>query len=184
MPTTKSASNGTARKAGSEKMPDSKFHELFMDELKDIYWAEKNLVKALPKMQKAATSEELSTCIGNHLEETKEHVARLEQVFELLGKKPQAKKCEAMEGLIAEGQEVVADTDEDSAVRDAGIIIASQKIEHYEISAYGSLRTLANVMGHSQVAKLLEQTLKEEKNADSLLSEVAESTVNEEAAAE
>ncbi|WP_142684763.1 YciE/YciF ferroxidase family protein [Chitinophaga polysaccharea] len=184
MPTTKSASNGTARKTGSEKMPDSKFHELFMDELKDIYWAEKNLVKALPKMQKAATSEELSTCIGNHLEETKEHVARLEQVFELLGKKPQAKKCEAMEGLIAEGQEVVADTDEDSAVRDAGIIIASQKIEHYEISAYGSLRTLANVMGHSQVAKLLEQTLKEEKNADSLLSEVAESTVNEEAAAE
>ncbi|MEV4882892.1 ferritin-like domain-containing protein [Chitinophaga ginsengisegetis] len=184
MPTTKSAGNGTARRAASEKMPDSKFHELFMDELKDIYWAEKNLVKALPKMQKAATSEELSTCIGNHLEETKEHVARLEQVFELLGKKPQAKKCEAMEGLIAEGQEVVADTDEDTAVRDAGIIIASQKIEHYEISAYGSLRTLANVMGHSQVAKLLEQTLKEEKNADSLLTEVAESTVNEEAAAE
>ncbi|MEI3801634.1 Ferritin-like metal-binding protein YciE [Chitinophaga ginsengisegetis] len=184
MPTTKSAGNGTARRTASEKMPDSKFHELFMDELKDIYWAEKNLVKALPKMQKAATSEELSTCIGNHLEETKEHVARLEQVFELLGKKPQAKKCEAMEGLIAEGQEVVADTDEDTAVRDAGIIIASQKIEHYEISAYGSLRTLANVMGHSQVAKLLEQTLKEEKNADSLLTEVAESTVNEEAAAE
>jgi ferritin-like metal-binding protein YciE len=184
MPTTKSAGNSTARRAASEKMPDSKFHELFMEELKDIYWAEKNLVKALPKMQKAATSEELSSCIGNHLEETKEHVARLEQVFELLGKKPQAKKCEAMEGLISEGQEIVADTDEDTAVRDAGIIIASQKIEHYEISAYGSLRTLANVMGHSQVAELLEQTLKEEKNADSLLTEVAESTVNEDAAAE
>lgn len=183
MPTTKSASNGTAKKS-SGKMQDSKFHELFMEELKDIYWAEKNLVKALPKMQKAATSEELSECIGNHVEETKEHVARLEQVFELLGKKPQAKKCEAMEGLIAEGQEVVADTDEDTAVRDAGIIIASQKIEHYEISAYGSLRTLANVMGHSQVVKLLEQTLQEEKNADSLLTEVAETTVNEEAAAE
>lgn len=183
MPTTKSASNGTAKKS-SGKMQDSKFHELFMEELKDIYWAEKNLVKALPKMQKAATSEELSECIGNHVEETKEHVARLEQVFELLGRKPQAKKCEAMEGLIAEGQEVVADTDEDTAVRDAGIIIASQKIEHYEISAYGSLRTLANVMGHSQVVKLLEQTLQEEKNADSLLTEVAESTVNEEAAAE
>ena len=183
MPTTKSASNGTAKKS-SGKMQDSKFHELFMEELKDIYWAEKNLVKALPKMQKAATSEELSECIGNHVEETKEHVARLEQVFELLGKKPQAKKCEAMEGLIAEGQEVVADTDEDTAVRDAGIIIASQKIEHYEISAYGSLRTLASVMGHSQVVKLLEQTLQEEKNADSLLTEVAETTVNEEAAAE
>lgn len=184
MPTTKSASNGTAKKAGSEKMTNSKFHELFMEELKDIYWAEKNLVKALPKMQKAATSDELSTCIGNHLEETKEHVSRLEQVFELLGRKPQAKKCEAMEGLIAEGQEVVTDTAEDTAVRDAGIIIASQKIEHYEISAYGSLRTLANVMGHSEVAKLLEQTLQEEKHADSLLTEVAESTVNEEAAAE
>jgi ferritin-like metal-binding protein YciE len=184
MPTTKSAANGTAKKAGSEKMSGSKFHELFMEELKDIYWAEKNLVKALPKMQKAATSEELTTCIGNHVEETKEHVARLEQVFELLGKKPQAKKCEAMEGLIAEGQEVVADTEEDTVVRDAGIIIASQKIEHYEISAYGSLRTLANVMGHKEVVKLLEQTLEEEKNADSLLTEVAESTVNEEAAAE
>ena len=184
MPTTKSATKGTAKNAGSEKMSESKFHELFMEELKDIYWAEKNLVKALPKMQKAATSDELSTCIGNHLVETKEHVARLEQVFELLGKKPQAKKCEAMEGLIAEGQEVVADTEQDTAVRDAGIIIASQKIEHYEISAYGSLRTLANVMGHTAVVKLLEQTLKEEKNADSLLTEVAESTVNEAAAAE
>jgi len=184
MPTTKSATKGTAKKAGNTKMSESKFHELFMEELKDIYWAEKNLVKALPKMQKAATSEELSTCIKNHLEETKEHVARLEQVFELLDKKPQAKKCEAMEGLIAEGQEVVADTEQDTAVRDAGIIIASQKIEHYEISAYGSLRTLANVMGHTAVAKLLEQTLEEEKNADSLLTEVAESTVNEAAAAE
>lgn len=184
MPTTKSASNGAAKKSGSEKMTNSKFHDLFVEELKDIYWAEKNLVKALPKMAKAATSEELSTCISNHLEETKVQVTRLEQVFELLGKKPQAKKCEAMEGLIAEGQEVVDDTEEDTAVRDAGIIIASQKIEHYEISAYGSLRTLANIMGHTDVVKLLDQTLQEEKNADSLLTEVAESTVNEEAAAE
>ena len=181
---TRTASNGTAKKSGSEKMPNSKFHELFVEELKDIYWAEKNLVKVLPKMQKAATSEELVSCIASHLEETKGHVARLEQIFELLGKKAQAKKCEAMEGLIAEGQEVVEDTEEDSAVRDAGIIIASQKIEHYEISAYGSLRTLANVMGHTQAVKLLDQTLQEEKNADSKLTEVAESTVNEEAAAE
>jgi ferritin-like metal-binding protein YciE len=181
---TRTASNGTAKKSGSEKMPNSKFHELFVEELKDIYWAEKNLVKALPKMQKAATSEELASCIASHLDETKGHVARLEQIFELLGKRAQAKKCEAMEGLIAEGQEVVEDTEEDSAVRDAGIIIASQKIEHYEISAYGSLRTLANVMGHTQVVKLLDQTLQEEKNADSKLTEVAESTVNEEAAAE
>jgi len=180
MPTTKTAT----KKASAGKMENSKFHELFVEELKDIYWAEKNLVKALPKMQKAATSDDLSTCIGNHLEETKEHVARLEEVFELLGKKPQAKKCEAMEGLITEGQEILADTEADTAVRDAGIIIASQKIEHYEISAYGSLRTLANVMGHTEVAKLLEKTLQEEKNADSLLTEVAESAINEEAAAE
>ncbi|MFY0253244.1 ferritin-like domain-containing protein [Chitinophaga sp. 30R24] len=183
MPTTRT-STSTARKTGHEKMPESKFLDLFMEELKDIYWAEKNLVKALPKMQKAATAEELRECIGNHLEETKEHVSRLEQVFEMLGKKAQTKKCEAMEGLIAEGQELVADTDADSSVRDAGIIISAQKIEHYEISAYGSLRTLASVMGHNDIAKILTQTLVEEKNADSLLTDVAESTVNEEAAAE
>ena len=183
MPTSKTATKKTAAKSNGNPS-DSKFHELFMEELKDIYWAEKNLVKALPKMQKAATSEELATAIGDHLEETKGHVTRLEEIFEMMGKKPQAKKCEAMEGLIAEGQEVVADTEEDTMVRDAGIIIASQKIEHYEIAAYGSLRTLATVMGATDAAKLLEQTLQEEKNADSLLTEVAESTVNEEAAAE
>jgi len=168
----------------NEDMPNSKFHKLFVDELKDIYWAEKNLVKALGKMQKAATSEELIDAISHHQEQTKEHVARLEQVFEIIGQAPKAKKCEAMEGLIAEGQEVVDDTEEDTAVRDAGIIICSQKIEHYEIAAYGSLRTLANRMGHDEVAQLLEQTLNEEKETDSLLTQIAESTVNEEAAAE
>ncbi|CAL1520866.1 ferritin-like domain-containing protein [Chitinophaga sp. MM2321] len=191
MPTARTAANGTAKNVAAktngkanESMPNSKFHQLFMEELKDIYWAEKNLVKALPKMQKAATSSALITAIANHLEETKGHVTRLEDIFEMMGKKPQAKKCEAMEGLIAEGQEVVDDTDEDTAVRDAGIIIASQKIEHYEISAYGSLRTLANVMGHKNAAKLLGETLQEEKDADSLLTEVAETTVNAEAASE
>ncbi|MCW3462180.1 ferritin-like domain-containing protein [Chitinophaga nivalis] len=183
MSTSKITTNGTHNSA-SGRMNDSKFHALFLEELKDIYWAEKNLVKALPKMQKAATARDLSNAIGNHLEETKEHVARLEEIFELLGKKAQTKKCEAMEGLIAEGKEVISDTDEDSAVRDAGIIIASQKIEHYEIAAYGSLRTLARVMKHTAVAKLLEQTLEEEKNADSLLTEVAETAINAAAAAE
>ncbi|TWV99311.1 ferritin-like domain-containing protein [Chitinophaga pinensis] len=168
----------------NEDMPNSKFHKLFVDELKDIYWAEKNLVKALGKMQKAATSEELIDAISHHQEQTKEHVARLEQVFEIIGQAPKAKKCEAMEGLIAEGQEVVDDTEEDTAVRDAGIIICSQKIEHYEIAAYGSLRTLASKMGHDEVAQLLEQTLNEEKETDSLLTQIAESSVNEEAAAE
>lgn len=174
----------TRSNSKNEDMPNSKFHKLFVDELKDIYWAEKNLVKALGKMQKAATSEELIDAISNHQEQTKEHVARLEQVFEIIGQAPKAKKCEAMEGLIAEGQEVVDDTEEDTAVRDAGIIICSQKIEHYEIAAYGSLRTLANKMGHDEVAQLLEQTLNEEKETDSLLTQIAESSVNEDAAAE
>jgi ferritin-like metal-binding protein YciE len=191
MPTSKatgktaSTTKKTARKSNSaEQMSNSKFHELFMEELKDIYWAEKALVKALPKMQKAATSEELKTAIGDHLEETKTHVSRLEEIFEMMGKRAMGKKCEAMEGLIAEAQQGVEDTEEDSMVRDACIIIAAQKVEHYEISAYGSLRTLANVMGHSEAVDLLEQTLEEEKHADSLLTEIAESTVNEEAAAE
>lgn len=167
-----------------QDMPNSKFHKLFVDELKDIYWAEKNLVKALGKMAKAATSEELTKAILEHQEVTKGQLERLDQVFELIGQEPKAKKCEAMAGLIAEGQEVIEDTDEDTAVRDAGIIICSQKIEHYEIAAYGSLRTLATIMGHNDAADLLAQTLSEEKEADSLLTQIAESSVNEEAAAE
>ncbi|ASZ10589.1 ferritin-like domain-containing protein [Chitinophaga pendula] len=185
--TSKTTSNNrntrsTAKKSGS--MANSKFHKLFLDELKDIYWAEKNLVKALPKMQKGATSEELASAIADHVEQTKEHVSRLEQVFEMLEERAVAKKCEAMEGLIEEGKQVLEDTDEDSMVRDAGIIIASQKIEHYEIAAYGSLYTLASKMGHDEVAQLLEQTLAEEKETDSLLTNIAESTVNDEALAE
>ncbi|PSL49053.1 ferritin-like metal-binding protein YciE [Chitinophaga niastensis] len=182
MPTSKTAAHGVARR--TSEVSEFKFHELFMEELKDIFWAEKNLVKALHKMQKAATSEELITRLENHLEETKGHVLRLEEIFKMLGKKPQTKKCEAMEGLLAESQRIVADTADDSAVRDAGIIIATQKIEHYEIAAYGSLRSLASVMGYMGIAEILEQTLLEEKIADSHLTEVADSTVNEEAAAE
>ncbi|SEK94411.1 Ferritin-like metal-binding protein YciE [Chitinophaga rupis] len=185
--TTKASSKTTSKTSAAKNKSNgepSKFQQLFMDELKDIYWAEKNLVKSLPKMQKAATSEELANAIAEHVEVTKGHVSRLEQVFEMLGAKAVAKKCPAMEGLIAEGQEVVSDTEEDTAVRDAGIIVCSQKIEHYEIAAYGSLRTLANRMGQSEIASLLEQTLEEEKETDQTLTQIAESSVNEEAAAE
>jgi ferritin-like metal-binding protein YciE len=182
--TVSAAKSKSSATNGNGEMAHSKFHKLFMEELKDIYWAEKNLVKALPKMRKAATTVELASAIDDHLEATKGHVTRLEQVFELLGTKASAKKCEAMAGLIAEGEEVVGDTEKDTMVRDAGIIICSQKIEHYEIAAYGSLRTLANKMGHDKVANLLSLTLEEEKEADSLLTEIAESTVNEEAFAE
>ncbi|QHS61901.1 YciE/YciF ferroxidase family protein [Chitinophaga agri] len=184
----KSSSSSSSRsrnsKSQNEDMPNSKFHELFVDQLKDIYWAEKNLVKALGKMQKAATSEELKDAIATHLEQTRGQVGRVEQVFESIGQTAKAKKCPAMEGLIAEGQEVIEDTEEDSAVRDAGLIICCQKIEHYEIASYGSLRTLAGRMGHDEAVQLLEQTLNEEKETDVLLTQLAESSVNEEAAAE
>ncbi|MCL6261007.1 ferritin-like domain-containing protein [Aquiflexum sp. TKW24L] len=163
------------------EMKESKFHQLFLKELKDIYWAEKHLLKALPKMSKAATSPKLTEALEAHLEETKNQVTRLESVFELLDEKAQAKKCDAMEGLISEAEDILSDTKEDSMVRDAGIIIASQKVEHYEIASYGSLVAMAKKMGHDEAAKLLEQTLEEEKKADQLLSKIAEKEVNEKA---
>lgn len=155
---------------------------LFEDELKDIYWAEKALTKALPKMAKNATASALVNALNDHLEVTKEHVTRLEQVFELLGKKAQAKKCEAMTGLIKEGEEIIEGT-EPGPVRDAGIILAGQKAEHYEIATYGTLATFATLLGESKVAAILRDTLADEKDADSTLTQLAESVINIEAAA-
>ncbi|MEN2412421.1 YciE/YciF ferroxidase family protein [Flavobacterium mesophilum] len=155
--------------------------ELFEESLKDLYWAEKALTKALPTMARNATSEELISAINNHLVETEEHVSRLEKVFELIGKKPSAKKCDAMEGLIEEGKGILEET-EIGVVRDAGIIAASQKIEHYEIATYGTLRQFAETLGWEEAASLLEQTLDEEKGADKLLTEVAVNAINLEAA--
>ncbi|WP_298713956.1 ferritin-like domain-containing protein [Chitinophaga sp.] len=186
-----SRSNGAAKKATatrkpaarSSEMEASPFHQLFMDELKDIYWAEKHLVKALPKMQKAATTAELVDAFAEHLEATKGHVSRLEEIFDLMGARAVGKKCEAMEGLVSEAQELISEEDPGS-VLDAGLIIAAQKVEHYEIASYGSLRTLATRMGHTEAANILEQTLDEEKETDSLLTQIAETKVNEEALAE
>ncbi|KUJ60864.1 hypothetical protein AR687_15775 [Flavobacteriaceae bacterium CRH] len=157
--------------------------ELFEDGLKDIYWAEKALTKALPLMSKNATSVELIDAINSHLVETEEHVVRLEQVFESIGKKATAKKCDAMEGLIEEGKGILEET-ELGVVRDAGIIAASQKIEHYEIATYGTLRQFAETLGFTEAASLLELTLDEEKGADKKLTEVAVSAINVEAAEE
>ncbi|MEO6868399.1 MAG: ferritin-like domain-containing protein [Ginsengibacter sp.] len=154
--------------------------DLFEDELKDIYWAEKALTKAIPKMIKNATSQELIDALTDHLEVTEGQVARCEQVFELLGKPARAKKCEAMDGLIKEAKEIMESTEE-GMVRDAGIISAGQKVEHYEIASYGTLRTFASTLGLEEIAGLLEQTLNEEKEADQTLTEVAESSVNLEA---
>ena len=181
-----SKSNGRAKRNEThpESGQESALHELFLDELKDIYWAEKHLVKALPKMKKAASSTELQDAIEDHLGQTKEHVSRVEQVFALLEEKPQAKKCDAMEGLVEEGEGVIEDTEDGSATRDAGIIIAAQKVEHYEIAAYGGLEQLARTLGREDVAEILSQTLAEEKEADELLTEIAESKINSEAAEE
>jgi ferritin-like metal-binding protein YciE len=163
------------------KMEDSEFHEFFVDELKDIYWAEKHLAKALPKMQKAATSEELAAAFEKHTLETENHIATLEQVFELLGEKAAAKKCDAMAGLLEEAKGIMEDTDSGTMIRDAGLIIAAQKVEHYEIATYGTLRTFAENMGHTDVQNLLQQTLDNEKETDVALTEIALNYVNAEA---
>jgi ferritin-like metal-binding protein YciE len=162
----------------TENVEESALKELFIDELKDIYWAEKHLSKALVKMAKAATSEELRSALETHKAETDNQVTRLEQVFEMIEEKASAKKCDAMEGLIAESESIVEDTEDGSITRDAGIISAAQKSEHYEIASYGTLRTLANTLGYSEAAQLLEETLAEEKKTDELLTQLAESTIN------
>lgn len=155
--------------------------ELFVDSLKDIYWAENALVGALPKMAANATSPGLAGAILEHLDITKLQVARLEQVFDLIGEKAEGKKCEAMAGLLKEGDSIVLETTP-GPVRDAGIIAASQKIEHYEIATYGTLVAFAKTLGENDAAKLLTQTLAEEKEADCVLNDVALNTVNTTAA--
>jgi ferritin-like metal-binding protein YciE len=182
-PTNKAKTNGASAVPQVEG-DKSQLEKFFHDELKDIYWAEKHLTKALPKMQKAATTDQLQQAIEEHTAQTEEHVARLEQVFELLGKKAQAKKCDAMEGLVKEGESVVEDTEDGSMTRDVGIIVSSQKVEHYEIAAYGGLVQLAKTMGQDEIAGILEQTLQEEKEADELLTQIAENDINWEAAQE
>jgi ferritin-like metal-binding protein YciE len=152
--------------------------ELFIDELKDIYWAEKHLTKALPKMKKSATSEELAAAFEDHLAVTEKQIERVEQVFEILEMTPRAKKCDAMDGLVKEAQSLMEELPKGSAVIDAGLIIAGQKVEHYEIAAYGSLVQLAKTMGENEIANLLQQTLDEEKQADQLLTELAVSGIN------
>lgn len=161
-----------------------KLKELFVDGLKDIYWAEKHLAKALTKMSKNATSEELKAAFDQHTVETEEQAARLEQVFEIVGEKAQAKKCAAMEGLIEEAEEIISSTDKGTMVRDCGLIMAAQKVEHYEIASYGTLRNIARTLGFNDAADLLQTTLDQEGETDHKLTELAETYVNEEASAE
>jgi len=154
--------------------------DLFVDELKDLYDAEKQIVKALPKMAKAAASEELREAFQEHLEVTKRQVERLEQIFGKLDVPAKGKKCQGMQGLLEEGQELIEQQDQ-SPLLDAGLIAAAQKVEHYEMAGYGSARTFAQMLGHTEAADLLEETLEEEKETDQKLTDLAENIINEEA---
>lgn len=176
--TSTSTRGRSSTKAAAPYNEESKLKELFVEELKDIYSAEKQLTKALPKMAKAATSEELRNAFENHLAQTEEQIGRVEEVFELLEMTPRAKKCEGMAGMIEEGQQAIEDTDTGTATRDAALIIAAQKVEHYEIASYGSLVQLAKTIGLNEAVDLLQETLDEEKATDVLLTELAVSSVN------
>jgi ferritin-like metal-binding protein YciE len=155
-------------------MSVSSIQELLIDELKDIYSAEKQITRALPKMVKATTSDELKRAFQNHLEETKGQIERLDKIFEILGKVPRGKTCHGMQGVLEEGSEVIEET-EKSAVRDAALISAAQRVEHYEMAAYGAVREYAKILGQKEIAGLLEETLAEEKAADSKLTSIAKS---------
>jgi len=164
-------------------MKPNTLQKLYTDELRDLYNAESQLLKALPKMAKAASSEELKEAFEQHLEQTKGHVKRLEQVFEELDEKPKGKTCRAMKGLIQEGSEILEE-DGETSVRDAGIIVAAQKVEHYEIAGYGSVRTFAHLLGQNKAAELLQATLDEESETNEVLNRLAESVINPEAVRE
>jgi len=156
--------------------------KLFLEELKDVYNAEKQILRALPRMAKTADSPELQQAFTKHLKETEGHVRRLERIFQELGQAARGKKCKGMEGLLEEGKEVLEE-DGEPAVIDAALIASAQRVEHYEIAAYGCLRTYAQLLGYSQAEQLLQQTLQEEEAADQKLTELGESGINEAAAA-
>jgi ferritin-like metal-binding protein YciE len=158
-------------------MPLNTLEDLFVDELKDLYSAEKQLVKALPKMAKASSSPKLRKGFEDHLKQTRKHVERLEQIFSDLGVKPRGPKCEAMEGLIEEGKRMMQE-DAEPAVMDAALIAAAQRVEHYEMAGYGTVRTFANMLGQKSAERLLQQTLEEESQTNEKLTELAESEVN------
>lgn len=166
-------------------MPKSKemtnLEELFIHELEDLYSAEQQILKALPKMADAAVSDELRQALEEHLEQTRNQVSRLEQIFEELGEEPENMVCKGMKGLIEEGKEVIKDSEEDNAVRDAALIMAAQRVEHYEISGYGSARHHAKILGHKQAESLLSETLEEEKEADKMLNDLAINSINQQA---
>jgi len=170
--------NGASSHGKEGKNKISPLEKFFTDQLKDIYYAEQQLVKALPEMQHACTTEELEDAFENHLKQTERHLKRLEKVFQLIDQKPEGKKCEAIEGLIKEAETIISETKQNSMTRDAALIIAAQKVEHYEIATYGGLVQLAITMNIHQVADLLDKTLQEEEGTDHTLTHIAETRIN------
>ena len=179
-------SNGKHTSVASGKEPkkrkkESLLEKFFTDQLKDIYYAEQQLLKALTEMKNAATTEELEDAFANHHKQTERHITRLEKVFTMLGKTAEGKKCEAMDGLIKEGQSIIKETKKGTMTRDAALIIAAQKVEHYEIATYGGLVQLAITLKKQNAANLLDKTLQEEEDTDTLLTDIAEQHINMEA---
>jgi ferritin-like metal-binding protein YciE len=168
-------------KAPETAMPEKKLNDLFQDTLKDIYFAERQILSALPKLAKVAKSEELRNAFMTHRDETEGHVQRLEEVFEIMGTPPEAKTCESIKGILKEGEEIMEEYSGSEAL-DAGLLASAQAVEHYEISRYGTLKNWADQLGMKDVVSLLDETLQEEKKTDALLSELAETTVNLKAA--
>lgn len=160
------------------EMQSSPLHKFFVSALKDVYYAENAIIEALGKMQEAATTDELKEAFEDHQLLTRKHVSRLEKVFKLINETPEKKECKAIKGIIEEGEEIIKSTEEGSMTRDAALIIAAQKVEHYEIATYGGLAQLAITMGHDKAADLLEKTLQEEEDTDYELTEIAETFIN------
>jgi ferritin-like metal-binding protein YciE len=156
----------------------NKLQEFFIDQLQDMYWAEQKLVGSLAKLEEAAWSDELTQAFNSHLQETKNHVSRLEKVFDLINQPAQSKKCHSIAGIVEEAEEIIDETEDNTAQRDVGLIFAAQKVEHYEIATYGGLVQLARTLGYNDASEILSVTLAEEKKADNLLSRIAESGIN------
>jgi ferritin-like metal-binding protein YciE len=176
--------NRTSNYSSRDTTTDSRLEEFFIEELKDVYGAEKQITKALPKMVEAANSPELRQAFEDHLDITETQIARLEEIFDKLGEESDSKKCEAMDGIIDEGEDIIKETEDGTATRDVGLIMAAQKVEHYEIATYGSLVQLANTLGFMDIAELLQTTLEEEKEADLKLTDIAMNNVNYQASEE
>jgi ferritin-like metal-binding protein YciE len=180
------SSTGSSKKTASvdnatvdqNEMKNSPLHKFFVSALKDVYYAENAIIEALGKMQEAATTDELKEAFEDHQLMTQKHVSRLEKVFKLINETPEKKECKAIKGIIEEGEEIIKSTEEGSMTRDAALIIAAQKVEHYEIATYGGLAQLAITMGHDKAADLLEKTLQEEEDTDYELTEIAETFIN------